>query len=268
MEKTIFITGASSGIGKATAKLFAEKGWNVIATMRTPENDTELQALDNVVVLPLDVSKPEQIENTVKSVAEKQKIDVVFNNAGYGLSGPLETLSDERIINQLNTNLLGVVRVTRAFVPYFKKQKSGMFINTSSMAGIVGLPFDSIYNASKWAVEGFTESLYYELHPYNIQVKTIAPGVVYTDFGIKNLDKSQLPEYEELSKKYIAYMMGDMSKVSTPEYIAENVYNAVTYTKDQIRYVAGVDANEMYTERLEKGKEGFRQNLSDILFGR
>ncbi|MFV0268240.1 MAG: hypothetical protein ACK5HT_14025, partial [Draconibacterium sp.] len=81
-----------------------------------------------------------------------------------------------------------------------------------------------------------------------------------------NLDKSQLPEYEELSKKYIAYMMGDMSKVSTPEYIAENVYNVVTDTKDQIRYIAGIDANEMYAERLEKGKEGFRQNLSNILF--
>ncbi|MBS1949245.1 MAG: SDR family oxidoreductase [Bacteroidetes bacterium] len=266
MKKTIFITGASSGIGKATAKLFSSKGWSVIATMRTPEKDSGLRQLNNVEVVALDVSNAGQIENVVKAVTEKHKIDVVFNNAGYGLSGPIETLSDERIINQLNTNLLGVIRVTRAFVPHFKKQNSGLFINTTSMAGIVGFPFDSIYNASKWAVEGFTESLYYELHPYNIQVKTIAPGVVYTDFGLKNLDKSQLPEYEKLSKKFIEYMMGDMSKVSTPELIAESVFNTVTDGKDQIRYVAGVDANEMYAERLEKGKEGFRQNLSRILF--
>lgn len=266
MNKTIFITGASSGIGKATAKLFSSKGWGVIATMRTPKEDTELQQLNDVEVVALDVSNAEQIEDVVKSVTQKHKIDVVFNNAGYGLSGPIETLSDERIIRQINTNLLGVIRVTRAFVPFFKKQKSGLFINTTSMAGIVGFPFDSIYNASKWAVEGFTESLYYELHPCNIQVKTIAPGVVYTDFGLKNLDKSQLPEYDNLSKKFIEYMMGDMSKVSTPEFIAESVFNAVTDSKDQIRYVAGVDANEMYAERLEKGKEGFRQNLSHILF--
>lgn len=112
MQKTIFITGASTGLGNAAAKLFQSKGWNVIATMRSHEKDTELSALSNVTVLPLDVTDLAQIQSTAKKAIE-QGVDVVFNNAGYGLIGPLEALSDEQIVKQLNTNLLGVIRVTR-----------------------------------------------------------------------------------------------------------------------------------------------------------
>ena len=135
------------------------------------------------------------------------------------------------------------------------------------MAGIVGFPFDSIYNATKWALEGWSESLYYELAPYGIQVKTVAPGVILTDFGIRSLDKVQLPEYEQLSKDFISYMMSDLSKLSTAEQIAEIVFEAATDDKNQIRYVAGKDAEEMYALRLEQGNEGFRMQLSNTLFG-
>lgn len=270
MNKTIFITGASSGIGKATAKQFASEGWNVIATMRNPQDDDELKNIENVDVLALDVTNPEQVEKVVKSVIDTHNIDVVFNNAGYGLSGPLETLSDERIIKQLNTNFIGVVRVTRTFVPYFKQRKSGLFLTTTSMAGVVGLPFNSIYCASKWALEGFAEALYYELHPYNIQVKTIAPGAVYTDFGMKNIDASHLPEYDDISKKYMEYMLGDMTNIAesmtSADYIANTVFDIVNDNKDQIRYIAGKDAEEMYSDRMELGNDGFRRKLSGILF--
>lgn len=108
MQKTIFITGASSGLGKATAKLFQSKGWNVIATMRNPQNENELSQLENIILLPLDVTNLEQIQETVRKAIEFHDIDVVFNNAGYGLMGAWETLNDDKILRQLDTNLLGI----------------------------------------------------------------------------------------------------------------------------------------------------------------
>src|ERR1700751_5321253 len=122
MKKTIFITGASTGLGRATALLFQAKGWNVIATMRDPGKDTALVHLENVTLLPLDVTNPAQIKETVAKAISLHPVDVVFNNAGYGLMGVLESLSDEQITQQLNTNLLGVLRVTQAFIPHFREK--------------------------------------------------------------------------------------------------------------------------------------------------
>ena len=149
MNKTIFITGASTGMGKATAKLFQSKGWNVFATMRSPEKETELNKLDNVTLLPLDVTSLEQIKSAVKKATAIHQIDVVFNNAGYGLMGALEALSDEQILREINTNLLGVIRVTQAFIPHFRAKKNGLFISTTSMGGFLGFPLHSIYHATK-----------------------------------------------------------------------------------------------------------------------
>lgn len=267
MAETIFITGASSGLGKATAKLFASKGWNVIATMRNPEKETELKQFKNITILPLDVTNAVQIKETVKASLKLHDIDIVFNNAGYGLSGSLDALTEEQIEKEINTNLTGVIKVTKEFIPHLKQKRGGRFITTTSLAGIVGFPFDSIYNATKWALEGFNESLYYELAPYGIQVKTVAPGVILTDFGIRSLDKAPLSkEYEQVSKDFIHYMMSDTSKLSSAEQIAEVVYEAATDDKDQIRYIAGIDGQEMYAQRLNEGNEGFRINLSKILF--
>ena len=262
MNKTIFITGASSGIGKAAAKLFASKGWTVIATMRNPSKETELTVIDNIKIMPLDVNSLEQITEIVQETVTAYDVDIVLNNAGYGLSGALDALTDEQIIRQLNTNLLGLIKVTKEFIPFLKQKRSGRIINLTSMAGIVSFPFDSIYNASKWAVEGITQSIYFELLQYNIKAKTIAPGVVLTDFGIRSLDKAPLAsEYEELSKNFIHYMMQDMSLLSSAELIADKIYEAATDDKDQIRYVVGIDANAMYTQYLELGIEGFRKKL-------
>lgn len=187
MSKTIFITGSSSGLGKATAKLFHEKGWKVIATMRNPDKETELTQLENVTLFALDVTNINQINEVVeKSI--KLGVDVVFNNAGYGLMGALEGISDEKINKMLNTNLLGVIRVTKAFIPYFREKKNGIFITTTSMGGFAGFPISSIYHASKFALEGWSESLSYELSKFNILVKTIAPGVIHTDFITRSLD--------------------------------------------------------------------------------
>lgn len=151
---TIFIVGSSSGIGKATARLFAEKGWTVIATMRTPEKETELTGYPNVHLFPLDVTKPEQIETTVSAVLKEHDVDVLFNNAGYGMKTRFEDMTEEAMQRSLNTNLLGMIRVTQKFIPYFKSKKSGMILTTTSLAGEMGLVLDGIYAADKWAVTG------------------------------------------------------------------------------------------------------------------
>lgn len=259
--KTIFITGASTGLGKATAKLFQSNGWNVIATMRTPESETELSQLDNVTVLPLDVTNLEQIQSTVKKALEISDIDLVFNNAGYGLIGPLEALNDDQIVKQLNTNLLGVIRVTQAFIPYFREKRKGMFITTTSIGGLIAFPLGSTYHATKWALEGWSESLAFELNKFGIDVKTVSPGGIKTDFVSRSLDMATQPEYQEMVDKLFSSFEGMMEVASEPVQIAEVVYEAATDGKSKLRYVAGEDANTLYAQRLELGDEAFRQQF-------
>ena len=186
--KTIFITGASSGLGKAAAKLFQNRGWNVIATMRNPEKEEELNHLESVVLLPLDVTNVELIDKTVRTAIDLGGVDVVFNNAGYGLIGPLEALTDEQITRELDTNLLGTIRVTKAFIPYFREKKSGLFISTTSIGGLISFPFGSTYHATKWALEGWSESMWFELGQLGIGIKTVSPGGIQTDFISRSLD--------------------------------------------------------------------------------
>lgn len=259
--KTIFITGASTGLGKATAKLFQSRGWNVIATMRNPNADTELATLENVTILPLDVTNLEQIRSTFKQVIDMGSVDVVFNNAGYGLIGPLEALTDEQILKQLDTNLLGVIRVTQAFIPYFREKNSGMFISTTSIGGLITFPLGSTYHATKWALEGWSESLAYELNKFGIDIKTVSPGGIKTDFVNRSLDSATSPAYEEISNSLFSGMEGMMEAASEPEQIAEVVYEAATDGKKKLRYVAGEDAKALYAQRLELGDELFREQL-------
>ncbi len=261
MAKTIFITGASSGLGKASAKLFQSKGWNVIATMRNPENETEFTQLDNVSLLPLDVTNLEQIKTTVEKAISMHDIDVVFNNAGYGLMGALEGLTDEKIVRQIDTNLLGVLRITQAFIPYFRQKKSGLFISTTSIGGFMGFPLHSIYHATKFALEGWSESMSFELSKFGIGIKTVAPGGILTDFAGRSLDFNTLAEYSDIENKLLGVVDIMMKNASTAEQIAEVVYKAATDNKDQVRYLAGADAHMMYERRLEIGKESFRKEI-------
>jgi NAD(P)-dependent dehydrogenase (short-subunit alcohol dehydrogenase family) len=266
MQKTIFITGASSGLGKATAKLFQNKGWNVIATMRNPEKETELSALENVTLLPLDVTDLQQIETTVKEAIELHSIDVVFNNAGYGLIGVLESLSDDQIVKQLNTNLLGVIRVTKAFVPYFREKESGLFITTTSIGGLMAFPLGSTYHATKWALEGWSESMAFELNSFGVNIKTVSPGGINTDFLGRSLDMGRHPSYDAMSQIMLSNTDSMMQSASSPEQIAEVVYEAATDGKTQLRYVAGEDAKSLYAQRLALGDEAFRSQLGKQFF--
>ncbi|MEO1261048.1 MAG: SDR family oxidoreductase [Bacteroidota bacterium] len=266
MTKRIFITGASSGLGKAAAKLFANKGWHVLATMRKPEKETELNNLENIELLPLDVTVTDQIKSTVEKAISIGDIDVVFNNAGYGLAGPFEGASDEQIVRQLNTNLLGVMRVTQAFIPHFRERKNGLFITTTSIGGLVTLPFNSVYHATKWALEGWSESLAFELNPHGIDVKTVSPGGIATDFAGRSLDMTAHQAYDEQMQKVLAVFMDPerQKNYSTAGQIAEVVFEAATDGKQQLRYPAGEDAKEWYEQRKLVGDEAFRKSIKEM----
>jgi NAD(P)-dependent dehydrogenase (short-subunit alcohol dehydrogenase family) len=267
MQKTIFITGASSGLGKTTATLFQSRGWKVIATMRNPEKETELNQLENVTLLALDVTNPQQINEVVAQVTQDHEVDVVFNNAGYGLMGALEAISDERLVRQIDTNLLGVIRVTKAFIPYFRARKGGLFITTTSIGGLIGFPLGSSYHATKWALEGWTESMAFELTRLNIGIKTVAPGGIFTDFGGRSIDMNSHPAYAGIEEKLWASFEEMMKTASTPEQIAEVVYEAATDGKKQLRYIAGQDAN-IFVERHQKiGREANHKEVGKAFLG-
>jgi len=268
MQKTIFITGTSSGLGKATAKLFQTKGWQVIATMRSPEKETELAWLPNVTLLPLDVTDTAQIQKTVTEVLKFHSVDVVLNNAGYGLIGPLEAFSDEQIYAQMQTNLFGVIHVSKAFISYFREKKSGIFINVTSTFGLLGYPTCSVYNASKFAVDGFSEGLAYELANFGVKVKVVAPGGMQTDFAGRSLQGGMHEAYNRLVAKVSeGYSEEQVANYTKATDVAQVIYDAATDEKDQLRYIAGNDAIALYKERLEATPEGqFKKIRSQFIF--
>jgi NAD(P)-dependent dehydrogenase (short-subunit alcohol dehydrogenase family) len=259
--KTIFITGSSSGLGRAAARLFASHGWKVIATMRTPEREAELATLPGVALLPLDITDRSQIEQVATQAVTAGGVDVVFNNAGYGMSGPLEGLTDEQMLRMVNTNLLGTIRTTKAFIPHFRERKGGLFINTTSIGGLITVPFNSLYHATKWALEGWSESMAFELNQLGIGMKIVEPGGMKTDFFTRSLDVGRHPAYDALLDSV-------MGAITDPKQIAEVVYEAATDGKDQLRYVAGPDAKATYAMRLQLGDEAFRRMIKQQFFGK
>lgn len=263
--KTIFITGASAGLGKSTAKLFHTKGWKVIATMRKPELETELNQLENVTLLPLDVTSTEQIKRTVQQAIGLADIDVVFNNAGYGLIGAVESNTENQIRAQFETNFFGTVWVIQEFIPYFRNKQGGLFINTTSLCGLTSNPQSAIYNASKWALQGLAESMSYDLAQFGIGIKNVAPGGIKTDFT-KAMQVSEDKAYEATMVKMMeGFQDGTLMEFTEPEVIAKVVYLAATDTADQLTYPAGNDAVRLYAKRLAQGPEEYRKELRAYL---
>ena len=268
-QKTIFITGSSSGLGRATAKLFVSRGWKVIATMRNPDKETELDKLAGVVLLPLDVTDSKQIKETVDKAVAIGGVDVVFNNAGYGMAGPLEGVTDEQMVRMVNTNMMGAIRTTKAFLPYFREKGGGLFINTTSIGGLITVPFNSLYHATKWALEGWSESMAFELKQFGIGLKIVEPGGMKTDFFTRSFDTGRHQAYDKLVEKVMRVITdpAQMETYSSPAQIAEVVYEAATDGKDQLRYVAGEDAKATYAMRLQIGDEAFRKAMNQQFFG-
>jgi len=268
-HRTIFVTGSSSGLGRAAVRLFSSRGWKVIATMRSPDKEIDLAGVSGVALAALDITDPQQINETAGHVIASGGVDVVFNNAGYGMAGPLEGVTDAQMLRIVNTNLLGPIRVTKAFVPHFRAKKAGLFINTTSIGGLIAMPFNAMYHATKWALEGWSESMAFELNEFGIGMKTVAPGGMKTDFFTRSLDIGRHPEYDALVSKVMSAITDpkQMETYSTPDQIAEVVYEAATDGKRQLRYVAGADAEATYAARLQLGDEGFRAAIRQQFFG-
>ncbi|AUM13089.1 SDR family oxidoreductase [Ketobacter alkanivorans] len=248
MKQTVLITGCSSGIGRETALRFQREGWNVIATMRTPDNEQELVGLANVICPTLDVTQEATIREAIaEGLAEFGQIDVVVNNAGYGLIGPFETFSTDQINRQFQTNVLGLMSVTQEILPHFRKQRSGLLINVASFAGRSIFPLYSVYHASKWAVEGFCDSLQYEVSSYGIQVKIIEPGLVKTEFWGRSTDRKNctgVNDYDEKSRPVLDLIDDAAGLFATkPSDVAETIWNAVNDGSNRLRYIVGVDAH-------------------------
>jgi len=262
--KTIFITGASSGLGKATAELFAARGWQVLATMRRPDDRSELAAIPGVKLLALDVTDPAQIESTVAQAVFDGPVNVVFNNAGYGISGPIEGLTDNQIQRSVQTNLVGPILVTKAFLPHFRANGGGLFMNTTSIGGFVTFPFSSMYHATKWGLEGWSESMAFELSQIGVGIKIIEPGGIKTDFFTRSMDVGDHPAYHDELDRFLDLLTDEsqMQQYSEPARIAEVVYHAATDGTSQLRYLAGADAEATYAALRQLGSEQFRKTTA------
>lgn len=243
MKKTILITGTSSGIGKSTVFEFAKMGWNVIATQRNPEKESDFNSLANVKLYALDVTNLDSITQTLSKVHQDYgKIDVIVNNAGYGVDGVFEAMSDEVIEKQFNTNVFGLMRVTREAIKLMRPAGGGTIIQISSMGGKITFPLYSIYHATKFAVEGFTESLHYELAQFNIKMKLIEPGPIVTDFYGRSrqfIKPADMNIYDNFIEKFNNAAAKVMKDAEGPDVVAKMIYKAASDNTNQMRYAVG-----------------------------
>lgn len=268
-RRTVLITGASTGLGRAAALLFRDQGWNVIATMRSPI------PIEGCLVLPLDVVDPASVERTVnEGIARFGQIDVVINNAGYGLFAVFETVSDAKVRELFEVNVFGVMNVTRAVLPHFRARKRGVFVNVSSGAGAFVLPTASLYSASKFALEAFSEGLAYEAAAFGVKVKIIEPGGVATSFGERAgkeaAASAAVPGYDAFFEQVgpvFARLHADAEAdaSATPEKVARIMFDAATDDTDQLRYVATDAIRDLVELRRSAGEAKYLAHMRGLL---
>lgn len=259
--KTVLITGSNSGIGKSCVEVFSAAGWNVAATMRNTANAGPLSSLKGVKVYELDVTSKESVEGAFSTVISDLKhIDVVVNNAGYGLSGVFELMTDDVLERQFNTNVLGLMRVTRESIKHMRERGLGTIIQISSMGGRMTFPLYAPYHATKWAVEGFSESLQYELQQVGIAIKLVEPGLIKTDFAGRSGDMvlpTTKSSYDSFIAKFSAAATKALAGAVEPSIVAQMVLKAATEKNTRLRYPVGKPAPMMLM---------MRKLLSDGLF--
>jgi NAD(P)-dependent dehydrogenase (short-subunit alcohol dehydrogenase family) len=270
MEKrTVFVTGTSSGIGRATVKYFLKNKWNVVATMKNTEKETEFKTSDSLLLAEVDVTNSESISTAFNAGIKKfGKIDAIVNNAGYGLLGPLENSTEDQVRAQFDANVLGTINTIRIALPHFRENKGGKIINIASMLGRITLPFMSIYAASKHAIEGLSEDLYYELKNFNIQVKVIEPGTIRTNFFSTSLvraESSTVTVYDSYWHPYIENMIARGNGGKDPMVVAEVIYEAVNDNSTRLRYKVDTTAKLLILMRKTHPLWLFQWIISKVL---
>lgn len=283
-QQVAVVTGSSSGIGFETSLLLARNGIYTYATMRNQSKSEEILAnarKDNLPLktLHLDVTNEKSILDAIKKIiAEKGRIDILVNNAGYSLLGPLEQLQINEIKEEFETNFFGIIKLIQSVLPTMRKQRYGRMINISSLAGRIGFPFSSAYVSSKFALEGLTESLGYEIQNFGIHVILIEPGVIRTNFlNSMKLGKNVItPQndsninspYTEMIQKRISAFKPRFEKGSSPIEVAEVVLEAATSQDPKPRYLVGNDAMKMMEKRKDTADEEFGRMVMDSVLGR
>ena len=261
MNSTVLITGCSSGFGMASASLFLANGWNVIATMRTPKPGS-FEENERLLVTALDVTDPKSVSNAIaEGIARFKQIDVLVNNAGIGLFSAFEATPDEVIRQTFETNTFGVMRVARAIVPHMRERGSGTIVNVTSSVGIAPMPLVAVYTASKYAIEGFSESLAYELGTFGVQVKIVEPGLAPTTSFAANSGRAMndlMPEaYSGFANRYLKSMQDYPTAYTAASDVAEAVYAAATGNQDRLRYPAGADSMMLDELRRSLSEQAF-----------
>ena len=252
-----FITGTSQGFGRELVRAALDRGDSVIATSRNPQTVTAAfpKAGDRLLTVSLDLKDAGQITTVVEqSITRFQRIDVLVNNAGYGITGAVEEASDAEILNVYETNVFGLLRLTRAVLPHMRGQKSGHVVNLSSIGGLVGLPGWGIYNSTKFAVEGLSEALAVEAAPLGIGVTIVEPGPFRTDFlgGSMAATAKVLPDYKETAGQTRAATTQRHGKQpGDPALAADAIVKAVTSPKPPLHLLLGSFAFDRFTTKLD-----------------
>jgi NAD(P)-dependent dehydrogenase (short-subunit alcohol dehydrogenase family) len=273
-NKVAVVTGSSSGIGREISLMLARKGFATYATMRNLAKGSELKDIADKEKLPLkivqlDVTDDSSVNGAIQTILdESNRIDVLVNNAGYGLTGALEDLSIDEIKSQYETNVFGLVRTTQSVIPIMRKQNAGTIVNISSGLGRFGIATTSAYVSSKFAVEGLSESMSYELEPFGIRTIIIEPGVIKTNFFnsavlAKKSQGTQSP-YIQLMKSMESGMAKLIENAADPAYVAKVVVDAIMDEKPKLRYLAGKDVEQIMGVKNKMSDEDFHNFLMQM----
>ncbi len=263
LHTTVLITGASSGIGRASAVHFAQSGYRVFAASRTPDTLRDLDP--NIHPVFIDLTDPESIREAMASIDD---VDILINNAGYGLVSTIEEMEEAQMQAQFDVNVFGVLRMTQAVIPQMRRRRRGVIVNISSFLGKVGLPLLTLYNASKYAVEGITDSLRHELQPFGIRVHTVMPGFFDTQFARGNLvvnDQIAATDspYAPTVAALIPQIVEQINHGNSAEEIAQLLVDLVEDPHAPIRQSAGDQARKLIPMRQELSDEDFEQRVRE-----
>lgn len=269
MGKTVLVTGASSGFGKAIALKFLAEGWNVVASMRAPDAGS-FPIDDRLRLIRLDVTDAQSVAHAIpEALAAFGRIDALVNNAGIGVMSAVEFTPDAVVREVFETNFFGMMAMCRAIIPVMRKQGGGVILNMTSSMAIAPMPFMSIYGSSKWAIEGFSEALAYELDPFHIRVRLLEPGLAPdTSFGRNAQGRMRgltPPPYMTIAQSYFEAMQENYpGPFTTVEETAQATFDAASDPGRQLRYLIGADTRQLYAERRTSTEAEFLGSIRDM----